>query len=150
MIPSTAKAESLVRKLEEHLGFRLAKNSGLNTLRLAKDSQGWPALVLSEDGAEAATNPVIAIRIKGQDAVSPDIFGNSFAAFAPHECDVVYDAAAVSHKDLAIVMHEVTKLASKSQLREVAADAAVTVASADSAAIVAELEFELRWPSKSV
>jgi hypothetical protein len=150
MIPSTAKAESLVRKLEEHLGFRLEKNAGLNSIRALKDSQGWPALALSVDGDESAEEPVCLIRIKGIDAVSPDIFGNSFAAFAPHNVDVVYDAAALAHKDLAIVLHEVTKLASKTQIREVAPDAAVTIASADSAAIVASLEHELRWPTKSV
>jgi hypothetical protein len=150
MIPSTAKAESLVRKLEEHLGFRLAKNSGLNSIRALKDSQGWPALMLSRNGNEAAEQQVCLIRIKGAAAVSPDIFGNSFSAFAPHAADVVYDATALTPRDLAIVMHEVTKLASKSQIREVAADAAVVIASADSAAIVASLEHELRWPTKSV
>lgn len=150
MIPSTAKAQSLIRKLQEHLGFRLEKNAGLNTLREAKDANGWPALAISVDGNEAAEEPVCVIRVKSIDAVSPDIFGNSFSAFAPHNVDVVYDAAALSHKDLAIVLHEVTKLASKTQIREVAPDAAVTIASADSAAIVASLEHELRWPTKSV
>ena len=150
MINSTAKAESLLRKLEEHLGLRLKANDGLNTLRAATDSQGWPALVLSVDGDESAEEPVVAIRIKSQDAVSKDVFGNSFSAFAPHAVDVVYDAAALEHKDLAIVMHEVTKLSAKTQIREVVANAAVTVASADSAALKASLEFELRWPTKGV
>ena len=150
MQPSTAKAESMTRKLEEHLGFRLEKQTSLNTIRSAKDSQGWPALVLSADADEAAEEPVIVIRVKGQDAVSPDIFGNSFAAFAPHAVDVVYDAAAVAHADLAVILHEVTKLASKTQIREVAVDAAVTVASANSAALKVALEHELRWPTKSV
>lgn len=150
MIPSTAKAQSLIRKLQEHLGFRLEKNAGLNTIRELKDANGWPALVISADGDESAEEPVCVIRAKGIDAVSPDIFGNPFTAFAPHDVDVVYDAAALSHKDLAIVLHEVTKLASKTKVREVAPDAAVTIASADSAAVVASLEFELRWPTKGV
>jgi hypothetical protein len=150
MTPSTAKAESLIRKLEEHLGFRLKGNSGLDTIRALKDSQGWPAIIMSAGGNEAANQPVCLVRIKGADAVSPDIFGNSFSAFAPHAVDVVFDDTALSHKDLAIVMHEVTKLASKTRVRQVTGGTAVTISSADSASIVASLEHELRWPTKSV
>lgn len=151
---STAKAESLVRKLEEHLGFILAGSTSIDTIRTTKDSAGWPALILSDGGVEAAGNPVIAIRIQSQDAVSPDIFGNPFAAFAPHSVDIAYELdgteAEPSRLDLAKVMHECSKLAGKIQIREIADATAVTLASMDAADVALSLEFELRWPTKGM
>jgi hypothetical protein len=147
---SLAKAESLVRKLQEHLGFRLQGSASIDTIRELKDSEGYPALVLSDGGNEAAEEPVIAIRVKAIDAVSKDIFGNSFDAFAPHTVEIGYDAAATSHLDLAKVMHECSKLGAKLVVKEVAEDAAVTMASLDSTQASLEMEFELRWPTKGV
>ena len=153
-LSSTAKAESLIRKLQENLGFRLAGSATIDTIRELKDSQGWPALMLSDAGNEAAGQPVIAIRIKGHDAVSPDIFGNSFQAYTPHYVDIGYELdgseAEPSRLDLAKVLHECTKLGACVRIRQIADATAVTLANMDAAAVAAELEFELRWPTKGV
>ena len=153
-LSSFAKAESLIRKLQENLGFRLAGSATIDTMRETKDSAGWPALILSDGANEAAGQSVIAIRIKGHDAVSPDIFGNSFQAYAPHNVDVAYELNGTAQQpgqlDLCKVMHECTKLGAKIQIRQIADGTAVTLANVDAAAIAAELEFELRWPTKGV
>jgi hypothetical protein len=152
MLNSTAKAESLIRKLKEHLGFRLQGSATIDTIRETKDSAGWPALLLSDGGNEDAGQPVIAIRIKSIDAVSKDIFGNSFAAFAPHDCDIAYELdgseAEPSRLDLAKVLHECSKTAAKLKIREIADATPVTLANLDAAAVALEMEFELRWPTK--
>lgn len=154
MLSSTAKAESLIRKLQENLGFRLQGSATIDTIRELKDAQGWPALMLSDAGNEAAGQPVIAIRIKGHDAVSPDIFGNTFQAYAPHYVDVAYELdgaeAEPSRLDLAKVLHECTKLGATIRIRQIADATPVTLANLDAAAVAAELEFELRWPTKGV
>jgi hypothetical protein len=154
MQKSTAKAESLARKLEEHLGFLLAGSATIDTIRATKDSDGHPALILSDGGVETAGSPVIAIRISSVDAVSPDIFGNSFSAFAPHIVDIGYELdgaeAEPSRLDLAKVMHECSKLGAKMQIREIADATPVTLANMDAADVALELEFELRWPTKGI
>jgi hypothetical protein len=133
MMKSVAKADSLVRKLKEHLGFRL----GEAKLAEARDANGWPCLIV--DGE-------VAVRVKGIDAVSPDIFGNSFTAFAPHVLDIGYEAAG-DILTYSAVLVECSKLGAKIAIRDVA-DATV-LAGLDAAADV-ELEFELRWPTKGV
>jgi len=154
MQSSIAKADSLIRKLQENLGFRLQGSSSIDSIRELRDSNGWPALILSDNNNEAAGQPVIAIRIKSQDAVSPDIFGNSFDAFAPHSVDIAYEMdasnAEPSALDLAKVLHECSKLGAKLQIRQIADGSAVTLANLDSAAVALSLEFELRWPTKGV
>jgi hypothetical protein len=153
MMKSHAVAESLIRKLQEHLGFRLEGSASIDTIRELRDSDGYPALILSDGGTETAGNPVIAIRIKAADAVSKDVFGNSFDAFAPHTVEIGYELdgteAEPSRLDLAKVMHECSKLGAKMQIKEIADATAVTMASLSAAAVALELEFELRWPTKS-
>lgn len=123
MINSVAKADALVRGLKEKLGFRF----GASAVSESRDANGWPQLACQD----------VYLRIKGADAVSKDIFGNSFAAFAPHVLDIADDAAAKA--DLAAILFECSKLGVKIAYR----------AGADvNAAATLELEYDLRFPTK--
>lgn len=154
MLSSFAKAESLIRNLKQELDLRLANSTSIDTVRELKDSAGWPALMLSDGGVETAGNPVILVRAKGHDAVSPDILGNSFQAYAPHNLDLAYELdgteAEPSRLDLAKVLHSCTKQGAKIQIHQVADGTAVTTTSMDATAVALELEFDLRWPTKGV
>lgn len=127
MINSVAKADALVRGLKEKLGFHL----GASALVESRDADGWPVLAIDADAK---------IRIKGIDAVSKDIFGNSFAAFAPHDLDIAY-LAAVDLAKYSTILFECSKLGVKVQGR---ASAGLDL---DAAADFA-LEFDLRFPTK--
>jgi len=158
-IKNLAKADALVRQLAENLKVRIAGTSSgfVDTVREARDSEGYPYLVLSDNGTETATNPVIFIRIKQIDAISKDIFGNDLKAYAPHLCELAYEynnATATttaklypSHLDLTKVMFEIAKLGVKVQVKELSG--AVTETNVNSAAIALELDW-LQWPTKGV
>lgn len=152
---STAKAEALLRDVADKLKVRFpAGAAGLNTVRADKDSNGWPMLFLSHNGNEAEAQPVIAIRIQAQDAVSKDVFGNALTAFAPHVLDLAYELAAAnkpecSLADLAVAKFEATKTGVRFQEKAIANGTAVSAAAMDAAAAIADIE-ELYWPTKSV
>lgn len=153
MINSLAKANSLIRELNDNLTLRTKGSAAgrVDTVREDRDAAGNPFLVLSDNGNEAAGQPVILIRIKQVDAVSKDIFGNDLKAYTPHTCEIAYELdtteAEPSRLDLIMVMFEVAKTGIKVEVKEVADATAVTAASVDATATAQELDW-LRWPTK--
>lgn len=151
---STAKAQALVRDLKEKLDLRIANAASprVNQSRQINDANGWPIIIMSR-GNEAAGQPVIAIRIKGIDAVSKDIFGNDITAAAPHNAEIAYETDAADDEaqilDLIKVMFELAKLGTKIQVKVIANGTAVTEASMDAAAASESID-NLYWPTKSV
>jgi hypothetical protein len=150
-IKNLAKAEALIRELKERLEIRTAgSGSGrVNTVREARDTEGYPALFLSRGANEAAGQPVLAIRIKQIDAVSKDVFGNGLNAYAPHVCEFAYETGQVDKKDIETAMFELVRNGVKIQVKEIAASTAVTFSSIDAATPALELD-DLRWPTKGV
>lgn len=151
---STAKAEALLRDVADKLAKRFAGSATIDTVRQAKDANGWPMLFLSDAGNEAAGQPVIALRIKAVPMVSTDVFGNATTAYAPHALEVAYELTAANNPipsdvDLLTAEFEAIKTGVKIQLKELANTVAVTEAAIDAAAIAVELD-ELYWPNKSV
>lgn len=148
---STSKAENMSRKLAEDIALRIkgAAAGRVNSVRQAKDANGWPMLFISRNGNEAAGQPVIALRIAGQDAVSKDILGNQIIAAAPHIMELAYELSFPVRADIIKVCYDAVKLGTKMQLKEIAAATAVTEASMNAAAVVDE-EDGLYWPSKGV
>ena len=151
---STAKAEALLRDVADKLKVRYAGSATIDTVRAARDANGWPMLFLSDAGNEAAGQPVIALRIKAVDAVSKDVFGNDLVAFAPHKLEVAYELAAANNPipadaDILIAEYEAIKTGVAIQLKELANGTAVTAANMDAASPSIELD-ELYWPTKGV
>ena len=147
---STAKAQAQVRSLKERLEARFSGSATINSVRQANDANGWPMLFCSIGGVEAATNPVIAVRIKSQDAVSKDVFGNALVAFSPHDLELAYETAVPARTDIIKAMAELGKMGFKILVKEIIAATAVTEASIDAAAVAASLESEVQWPSKGM
>lgn len=151
---STAKAQALSRDLADKLSKRFAGSATINTVRQANDANGWPMIFCSRNSNEAEAQPVIAIRIKGIDAISKDVFGNATSAYAPHTLEVAYELAAANkseaaNSDIAAVNFEAIKTGVRFQLKEIANGTAVSEASMNAANPIADLE-ELYWPTKSV
>jgi len=151
---STAKAEALLRDVADKLAKRYAGSATIDTVRQAKDSQGWPVIFLSDGGVETAGAAVIALRIRAVDMVSTDVFGNATSAYAPHKLEVAYELTATDNpiptdKDLLTAEFEAIKTGVAIQLKELANGTAVTAANMDAAAVGLELD-ELYWPTKSV
>ena len=151
---STAKAEALLRDVADKLAKRFANGAGINTVRADKDSNGWPMLFLSAGGNEAESQPVIAIRITGQDLISKDVFGNASTSYAPHTLEVAYELAAANKPecslgDLAVVKFEAIKTGVRFQEKAIANLSAVTAANMDATAAIADCD-EIYWPTKSV
>lgn len=151
---STAKAEALLRDVADKLKVRFAGSATIDTVRATKDSAGWPMLICSDGGAEGAGAAVIAIRIKADDAVSTDVFGNALVAFAPHTLEFAYELAAANNPipvdaDIFKATFEAFKTGVKSQLKEIANGTAVSATSMDAKAADAECD-ELYWPTKGV
>lgn len=150
-LKSTAKAEALSRDLAERLALKIKANGAgrVNAVRQAKDANGWPMLFLSRNSNEAAGQPVIALRIQGEDAVSKDIFNQTIIAAAPHKMEFAYELSFPVRADIIEVMFEAARLGVKMQLKEIAATTAVTEASINAAAVVEEHD-NLYWPNKGV
>ena len=151
---STSKSEALLRDVADHLRIRFANSATIDTVREARDSQGWPMLFCSDAANEAAGQPVIAIRIRAVDAVSKDVFGNDLVAFAPHALEIAYELTAANNPipadaDILKAEFEAIKTGVKIQLKELANGTAVTAANMDSAAADMEIE-DLNWPTKGV
>lgn len=152
---SSAKASALSRDLADKFRIRFpAAAAGLNTVREANDSAGWPMIVLSHNANEAAGQPVLALRIKAVDMVSKDIFGNATTAYAPHALEVAYELTAADNAiptdaDILKAEFEAIKTGVKIQLKELANGTAVTAANMDAATASVEIE-ELYWPTKGV
>lgn len=151
---SLAKAEALIRDVADKLKVRYAGSATIDTVRQARDANGWPMIFLSDAANEAAGQPVIALRIKAVDAVSKDVFGNDLVAFAPHKLEVAYELTAANNPiptdvDLLIAEYEAIKTGVAIQLKELANGTAVTAANMDAQAAAIELD-ELYWPTKGV
>jgi hypothetical protein len=152
-IKNTAKAEALIRELKERLEIRTAGSAAgrVDTVRQDKDSEGYPALFLSDNGTETAGNPVIAIRIKQIDMVSKDVFGNDSKAYSPHVCEFAYELdgteAEPNRKDIEAAFWEIARTGIKVEVKEIADATAVSFASMDATAAAAEFD-DLRWPNK--
>lgn len=151
---STAKAEALMRDVADKLKVRYAGSATIDTVRAAKDANGWPMLFLSDGGVETAGAAVIALRIMAANAVSKDVFGNDLIAFAPHALEVAYELTAANNPiptdaDLLIAEYEAIKTGVKIQLKELANGTAVTEANMNAATASLELD-ELYWPTKGV
>lgn len=151
---SLAKADALLRDVADKLKVRYAGSATIDTVRAARDAQGWPMLFLSDAGNEAAGQAVIALRIRANDAVSKDVFGNDLVAFAPHILEVAYELAAANNPiptdaDILIAEYEAIKTGVRIQLKELANGTAVTAANMDAAAPAADLD-DLYWPTKGV
>ena len=155
MSKSTAKAEALLRDVADKLSKRFpASAAGINTVRLAKDANGWPMIFLSHNANEAEAQPVIALRCMAVDAVSKDVFGNALTAYAPHALEVAYELAAANDPiptdaDILTAEYEAIKTGVKIQLKEIANGSAVTEANMNAASPSIELD-DLYWPTKGV
>ena len=121
---SLAKAQATMRDLKERLEKRVSGSATIDTVRASQDSSGNPMLFLSDAGNEVAGQPVIAIRIKSQDAVSKDVFGNQLYAFGPHILEIAYELDGTegepSRRDIIKAMSEVSKLGLKIEVKEIA------------------------------
>lgn len=151
---STSKASAAMRDLADRLKTRTAGSATIDTVRAANDANGWPMLFLSRGGNEAAGQPVIAMRITSFDAVSKDVFGNQLTAFNPHLLEVSYELSATDNplptdKDLVTAEWEAFKIGMRTQIKENASGTAVTAASMDAAAVMADLD-DLYFPNKGV
>jgi hypothetical protein len=151
---STAKAEALLRDVADKLKVRYAGSATVDTVRSARDADGWPILFLSNGGSEIAGAEVIALRIKAVNAISKDVFGNDLIAFAPHKLEVAYELTAANNPiptdvDILIAEFESIKTGVAIQLKELANGTAVTAANMDAQAVAIELD-ELYWPTKGV
>jgi len=154
MPQSTAKAQALARDLADKLTKRYAGSATIDTIRQLNDSNGWPMIFCSDGGVETAGSAVILIRIKGQDAVSKDIFGNATTSYAPHTLELNYELTAANNPiptdgDLWTAGFEAIKTGVRLKAEENANGTAVTEANLATATVVADLE-ELYWPTKSV
>lgn len=151
---SLAKADALLRDVADKLRIRYAGSATIDTVRAARDANGWPMIFMSDGGVETAGAAVIALRIKAVDAVSKDVFGNALDAFAPHKLEVAYELTAANNPiptdvDLLISEFEAIKTGVAIQLKEIANGTAVSATSMDAKAVDIELD-ELYWPTKGV
>lgn len=147
---STAKAQATLRDVADKLKVRFPTK----TVREAKDAAGWPMLFISATGSEVAGQSNVALRMRAQDAVSKDVFGNDLVAFAPHALEVAYELTAgdnpiVTDADLLTIEFEAIKTGVKIQLKEIANGTAVTEAAMNAATPSVELE-DIYWPTKGV
>jgi hypothetical protein len=153
---STAKAEALIRDLKDKLELRIKGTPAgrVDSIREAKDAQGWPLLILSDNSNEAAGQPVIGLRLKGVDAVSKDVFGNSIIAAAPHILEIAWELDGSNKPipnalDITKIAYEAIKLGTKVQIKQIANGTAVSEASMNAAAVAEEYGW-LHWPTKEV
>jgi len=153
MAKSTAKAESIIRQLKDSLSFRIkgAAAGRLDTIREAKDSEGYPYLVLSSGGTETAGNPVAFIRVKQADAVSKDILGQDLKAFAPHVMEFAYELDGANSEllpaDQQMLMWEIAPFRVNVKVKQLADGTAVTPSNVDNAAVAEDLD-SIQWPTK--
>lgn len=155
MIKNLAKVDTLSRDLAEKLKLRIAGAAAgrVDTAAESRDADGNPMITLSDNGTVTAGNPVILIRMKQEDAVSKDVFGNDLKAYTPHVCEIAYELdgteAEPNRKDLILVMFELAKIGIKVEVKEIADGTAVSAAAADAAAVAQELDW-LHWPTKGI
>jgi len=152
---SNAAPVAFLRDVQDKLSKRFAASGvSVNSIRQAFDANGFPFIVISENGNEAEGHPVIFIRISEIDAVSKDIFGNSTFAYAPLSLQVAYEMSAVVNEpipalsDILVAEFESIKTGIALQLIQIANGLQVTEANVDAASPVITLD-ELYWPTKN-
>lgn len=155
MIVSPQKVQDIARDLESNLNVRFKnKSSGLNSIRLAYDSNGAPQLFISHAGNEAEGQPVALIYLQQISMVSNDIFGNAALAYCPSSSMLAYEKD-VNGKplpveaDLDMLRWELFPFGMQYNLVEIANGSAVTAANAAAASPVVSLD-NLYWPTKGV
>jgi len=148
MIKSTASADATLRDLKERLERKNAETATLDTVREARDANGWPMLFLSLAGAEAAGDNVIAIRMRGIDMVSKDVFQNDAIAYTPHRMEIAHEDTVADDADKAVVIAECAKTGVALELKAIAAATAVTEASMDAKEADRVIENQDEWPTK--
>lgn len=148
-LKSTAKSGATMRLLKDNLSMRLKATSGvaLNSIREARDADGWSMLFVSVDGNEAAGQPVLAVRCKAVDAVSKDVFGNDMFAYTPHIVELAWEIGSTTSLQNAAVQHECDQLGMALQVKAIADGTQVTTANIDAAAPLATFDW-MRFPMK--
>lgn len=155
MIVSPQKIQDIARDLESNLNVRFKnKSSGLNSVRLAYDSNGAPELFVSHGGNEAEGQPVALIYLQQISMVSNDIFGNAALAYCPSTSMLAYEKDANGkplpvEADLDMLRWELFPFGMQYNLVEIANGTAVTAANALAASPVVSLD-SLYWPTKGV
>lgn len=154
MIINTAKADAIVRALADDLKIRTAGSSTIDTVRVAKDANGFPCLFLSDGGNEAAGQPVIFLRVKQVSAGSADVFNNAMNAYAPHDMDIAYELTSggkpiPNELDIFKVLFQAIPVGTKLNQVQLANGTAVTLANVNAATPAQSLDW-LRWPTKGV
>lgn len=152
MIQSLQTAQALIRDLGNKLSVRFANGAGINTVAVSQDASGNPMLFLSVGGNVAEGQPVIAIRISQESAVSTDVFNNPLLAYTPHIMDFAYELASANDPeptlaDIAVATWESINCGVRWQLKTIANGTAVTATSMNAATPVADLD-SLYWPTK--
>lgn len=151
---SINKAQATMRDLCEKLALRYAGSSSIDTVRQSADAAGWPMAFLSDGGVETAGSDVIVLRIKGLSVLPLDQFQQAQFAYAPHTLEFAYELDANGkpepvQADILKAMFESTNTGITILQKEIADGTAVSEASMDAAAVVAELN-NLYWPNKGV
>lgn len=148
-LKSSAKSEATMRLLKDNLQMRLKGTPGvaLNTIREARDSEGWSMLFVSVGGNEAAGQPVFGIRCKAINAVSKDVFGNDLYANTPHNVEMAWENGAVTVLQMAAVQYECDQLGMALQMKQIATSTAVTAANMDAVAPLATFDW-MMFPNK--
>lgn len=145
MVKNLAKVESLARLLKDRLELYTKVSSTINQVELRRDAEGYPVLFLTQNGNDAAGQPVIWVQLKQAQLGSFDVLGNPSLPFAPHKCVLAYELTAVdnpvpSNKDLALVLWELSKLGVYTEVKELDNGTQVTEANVNAAAVAFELK----------
>lgn len=152
MIQSLQTAQALIRDLGNKLSVRYANSASINTVSQAQDANGNPMLFLSVGGNLAEGQPVIAIRISQESAVSADVFNNPLLAYTPHILDFAYELASAndpepSLADIAVATWESINCGVRWQLKALPNGQQVTAANMNAATPIADMD-SLYWPTK--
>lgn len=91
MLYSVDHSVGVARDLADRLSLRFTNNSGLNSIQQTQDENGFPILVISSGGNQAAGQPVVWIRLMNMNVGSVDIFGNSTLPFTPTVGQIAYE-----------------------------------------------------------
>jgi hypothetical protein len=155
MIVSPQKLQDIARDLESNLNQRYKnKASGLNSIRLAYDSNGAPQLFISNNGTETEGSAVALVYLQQISMVSNDIFGNPALAYCPSTSMIAYElngagAPIPNQQDLDTIKWELWVFGIQYNQVQIANGTAVTATAALAATPSLSLD-SLYWPTKGV